>query len=85
MSKKNDGGPAFPRPMGHNHPDAESEMSSESQRGMTMRDWFAGQTVEGYYAMMSRPDFDIAESKLSDIATRAFRQSDAMLKAREAE
>ena len=41
MSKEQDGGPAFPRPPAwspHENPEC-----TQSQEGMTLRDWFAGQ------------------------------------------
>ena len=42
----NDGGPAFPRPcsdaVGH------SEMWNDSEKGMSLRDYFAGQALKGW-------------------------------------
>jgi len=69
----NDGGPAFPR--------QPSEYTSGSQ-GMTLRDWFAGQALNGYLASWNdeipneffEPDY---------VAGRVYEFADAMIKARE--
>ena len=47
MSKP-DGGPAFPRPIGHNgYPDPQDHDSCGDQKGMSLRDYFAGQALAG--------------------------------------
>jgi hypothetical protein len=64
MTTIKDGGPAFPRPMVAAAP------------GMTLRDWFAGQALQGL----------LASTKTSDaltIAKDAYILADAMLRARE--
>jgi len=48
MIKNNDGGPAFPLPMG-------SE-TTEGNQGMSLRDWFAGQALVGLIAQCSMPN-----------------------------
>ena len=67
----NDGGPAFPKP----GTDAEIETCG-SQRGMTLRDWFAGQ------ALTSMETTDCTDYE--EIAAEAYRIADAMLAEREA-
>jgi hypothetical protein len=61
----NDGGPAFPR-HGYN-----------SNDGMTLRDWFAGQALAGLIADQSR------DGSADDRARYAYAYADAMLRARE--
>ena len=79
MSKINDGGPAFPRPM------AETSLGGNyEQDGMTLRDWFAGQAFPAIYAdlceiSMASTDRMLRAAKLSLAA------ADAMLAAREGE
>ena len=47
MAKKN-GGPAFPRPMGHNGLSHHEEHEcSDDQAGMDIRTWLAGQALAG--------------------------------------
>ena len=74
MSEINDGGPAFPRDGGE----------AVGTDGMSLRDWFAGQALAGTLASLvpneswpaGQPDpFDA-------LAASAYRQADAMLKAR---
>jgi hypothetical protein len=67
MSTINDGGPAFPR-HGYN-----------SNDGMTLRDWFAGQALQGLLACGEAHD----EHTDSVTAGAAYKMADAMLKARE--
>jgi hypothetical protein len=73
MSNKNDGGPAFP--CGY-HP----EGNSADQQGMTLRDWFAGQALAGLCASTTHDD----SPGTALLATWAYQQADAMLKARDA-
>ena len=78
MAQK-DGGPAFPT----NGYDTGAAMqgigvSVTEDPGMTIRDWFAGQAL-------NHATRDIWEHhKFEDVADRAYRYADAMLKAREA-
>lgn len=60
-----DGDPAFPC----NSPDG-----VETYKGMSLRDWFAGQALAGYLAN---------NGYLSQTAERAYEIADAMLKERE--
>ena len=61
-----DGGPAFPPDGQYAH-----------YKGMTLRDWFAGQTLAGLCACS-----EIALPTLTDYAKAAYAQADAMLAAR---
>lgn len=66
MSKKPDGGPAFPQNFARSIPEL---------HGMSLRDYFAGQ------AIMSLIDEDSTRSDFY-IAQRAYEIADAMIKAR---
>ena len=69
MNKKtDDGGPAFP----WNH----NSISSEDERGLSLRDWFAGQAMLGSRARDSRYE------SWSDLAQDAYDIADAMIKER---
>ena len=63
MTQKNDGGPAFPH---------------QFVKGMSLRDWFAGQVLNGLIL-----DPQLGQSILT-LVSSAYRISDAMLAAREA-
>lgn len=76
-----DGGPAFPCPTGSD--------GGVAFPGMSMRDWFAGKTLE---AFLSNPSECIEFSKLEDhnpdttplrVAARCYVFADAMLKERD--
>jgi hypothetical protein len=60
--------PAFPFPT--NHP---------AHEGMTLRDWFAGQAINGLVTAFYSVEETIA---YEDIAPQAYRIADAMIKAR---
>ena len=68
MSTPKDGGPAFPAVK------MRENGSPECTEGMTLRDWFAGQALNGLIAC---PDIQI--SSLSGYAQQAYRQADAMI------
>ena len=63
----NTGGPAFPTGTGGNTP---------YSNGMTLRDYFAAKAMQ---AMVSLPNADMSHDAYADWA---YRQADAMLKAR---
>lgn len=63
---KNTGGPAFPAPFGLSH---------ITTQGMTLRDWFAGQAMQG-----NMPD---TATDREIVARKACRMADAMLAERE--
>jgi hypothetical protein len=69
VSKINDGGQAFPRP----HSECSHARCVESQRGMSLRDYFAAKAIELW---ASCDDEDA-------MAEWAYKAADAMLKARE--
>ena len=71
--------PAFPRPIGH-APHVNCTYS-DSQSGMTLRDYFAGQVLVG---LCSKP-FDAETKYYSDYAEIAYKFADAMIKERENE
>ena len=62
---KDEGGSAYPT----NH--------QEQMSGMTLRDYFAGQAMQGYIVGTENPKYDY-------IAAVAYEMADAMLKARSA-
>jgi hypothetical protein len=82
----NDGGPAFLRPasIGNDYVTGESGVVVDPQMGMSLRDWFAGQIVQGVAA---RSMFDIEGDPclvhMAAWARYSYRIADAMLKARQ--
>lgn len=70
MDKINDGGPAFPRD--HQH---------QGHNGMTLRDYFAAQALQGIESSQGNSGFFISTPE--DIAARAYHLADAMLRARD--
>lgn len=76
MSKET-GGPAFPGQYDHGH-------TVESWTGMTLRDYFAANAMQG---MLANPNQDYAPLTLKAqeaVVEGAYEMADAMLKAREA-
>ena len=80
MSKVDNGGPAFPGPW------MPRGAEGDCATGMTLRDWFAGQALVGYWADQSEADDDFLpegmERTCENAAEFAYRQADAMLAAR---
>ena len=84
--KVTDGGSAFPRSASKEGP-----FDIQASRGMTLRDWFAGQAL----ALINSDDFkqplgqavgaSSEEASKNRIAKRAYEIADAMIKAREKE
>jgi len=74
-----DGGPAFPQTVPGGLPGMPAE--STSWYGMTMRDWFAGQALQG---LCSEVEYSGAMTAVDCqwIAQRAYNMADAMLAAR---
>lgn len=74
MAQDKDGGPAFPRAMGEvNHGQGEGEYNG-AQKGMTLRQWYAGMALQGMLAYGSgvcgndavvKAAFDYADAMLS--------------------
>ena len=74
MSKPiNDGGLAFARASTF----ANGECQTFSQTGMTLRDWFAGQALNGIMSVVGDSDY-IQEM----VASNAYAMADAMIEAR---
>jgi len=73
----NDGGPAFPVPSVAWKEKGEDRVAIGT-RGMTLRDYFAGQALAG---ALADPTCDVSPIELAKIA---YREADAMLAAREA-
>lgn len=67
MDRTNDGGPAFPCTTMHDF------------KGMSLRDYFAGQALAGYLANAK------AESRVAVVAEWAYDYADAMLAERQKE
>lgn len=69
-----DGGPAFPVP--------DREASDQGVRGMSLRDWFAGQAVAGLIAS-DAPVPGVAKGRMAELlAVTAYRIADEMIEAR---
>lgn len=75
--ERNDGGPAFPKPLDP-YPNAQG-MESGSH-GMSLRDWFAGQALAAMSADLKRNQE--YGSAMEELAGKAFAIADAMLKVR---
>lgn len=83
--QKNDGGPAFPRLSVTRY--TGGDIFSVEGTGMSIRDWFAGEAMKGFIANseISRNwNSDALERAMETTAEAAYKQADAMLKAREA-
>jgi hypothetical protein len=75
--KKNDGGAAFPLPMG-------SE-TTEGNQGMSLRDYFAGQAIIGLVGHgnnVKASNYDPTATIADVVADQAYFIADAMLQAR---
>ena len=70
MSEKDDGGPAFPMA---------GEPGIEFDRGMSLRDWFAGQALGGNLA---NPEMLWLDGDPNELAGYCYGLADAMLNAR---
>lgn len=89
MIEIDDGGPAFPRPIGHNglQHHEEHEWSSEAE-GMSLRDYFAGQAArqaaDVVCDMLQEIDASNGAARIEALrhATAAYIVADAMLIAR---
>jgi NTP pyrophosphatase (non-canonical NTP hydrolase) len=73
-----DGGPAFPKTGNFNN-DQSGEYDSVDREGMTLRDWFAGQALAGWFASPA------CQGSVEDSAIGAYKAADAMLAARKQE
>lgn len=77
MNKHTDGGPAFPsaQPLG--------ERFYADIKGMSLRDYFAGQALTGIVAII--PSLKTEAQSYAYIATKAYEMADSMLRARAAQ
>jgi hypothetical protein len=76
MIKINDGGPAFPL--------LEGQDTDMLLRGMSLRDYFAGQALMGMAACPEQGEvLPVSEWCMTDFAKAAYRCADAMLAERE--
>lgn len=75
---KNGGGPAFPVPLPHKAPF--QEHGRKGSGGMTLRDYFAGQALAGWFAMFDRDTFDW---DVSHVVSQCYEHADAMLAERD--
>jgi len=79
---KDNGGPAFPRPLSTDKHDEPCNVSGD-QEGMSLRDWFAGQALAGICA---NPAYvTTAEGATVLVVRTAFFVADAMLAERNKE
>lgn len=81
MSETKDGGLAFP---GVRYEQTRLQAGKPvfgdvSYPGMTLRDWFAGQALAGFFANAHTPHMNAADN---DAAEYCYRMADAMLAAR---
>lgn len=85
MSTPNNGGPAFPQHGWTTNPEVLERM--KNQGGMALRDWFAGQALNGLfanlYALTDVQRNQCPSKHLEELAAHlSFAAADAMLKAR---
>lgn len=79
MSKKKNGGPAFPaQPTQHVAPG----VTIEAHNGMTLRDYFAAKFMNGWMASWNGPNPNDEGLRLT--AETAYAMADAMIRARDA-
>jgi len=71
----NTGGPAFA--MGY-----DGDHSSVEQKGMNLRDYFAGQAIASVISVCQRDTTEPCETVEDMFAAKAYRVADAMIKAR---
>lgn len=76
MSKVNDGGPAFPTTW-----DASHNAALQTEDGMSLRDWFAGQALAGVVVQCAG-DTVRKGTIAGHMAARAYEIADAMIAAR---
>jgi len=77
-----DGGPAFPCPVEF---DPNGQLVSHGSFGMTLRDWFAGQTLAGEFVQSEYAGHypnECPQRTLKERAQLLYRMADAMIEAR---
>jgi hypothetical protein len=77
MTKRNDGGTAFPI-----HPSMRASDNQRSAEGMSLRDWFAGQALAGLLTHDAPEDVADTAEAVTLAAVQAYDLADAMLRAR---
>ena len=80
-TQPNDGGPAFPRPASEYEPNGirtDGKIAAVPFTGMTLRDYFAGQALQG-----QAHRFDSPHARRELLAQDCYDIADAMLAARE--
>jgi hypothetical protein len=85
MNARNDGGPAFPLPDAQ--PNGNGDVLHPLQPGMSLRDYFAGQVLEGSMSGASglgNMDPATRTKLLDDCSALFYEIADAMLRARDA-
>jgi hypothetical protein len=87
MSKVNDGGPAFPKPLDP-FPNVQdiANASKVPSSGMSLRDWFAGQALAGWLGSYgdTREHPATIPGGADRIAELSYQMADALLQSREA-
>lgn len=67
--------PAFPRPISHDDPREARAEAFPEQEGMSLRDWFAGQAIQGLIASNDAE----AGDRVEELPAYAYSIADAML------
>jgi hypothetical protein len=71
MTKKSDGGPAFPA----------QRMGTIYPSGMSLRQWYAGQALAGWFSSYVNNEMHPSEcGKEQEVAKLSFKMADAMIK-----
>lgn len=78
MSKKNDGGYAFPMEA------TDNTSWRDCNQGMTLRDYFAAKAMQGWLSGYADQPHPASTGSAFDVAVKAYAMADAMLRAREA-
>jgi hypothetical protein len=82
MSKKQDGGPAYPQPIHKHYHDTRPEDFDETGRGgMSLRKWLAGQALPAAIRELGKAQGIGEASFPRNVAIHAHRIADAMLEA----
>ena len=87
MSKDNNGGPAFPRPISQHDPTKQGQ-PIPAHDGMTLRDWFAGDALPAIIASLPKEIIQRAgthgyRERNAEIAQWVYDIADAMIKQRD--
>ena len=82
MSDIKDGGPAFPVPEGEDKY-GDVQRMEPGHRGMSLRDWFAGQAVMGICVDARQDQSPLTKKAIPAISEMAYLIADAMIAQRE--